>query len=235
MAIAIRDHYPGHLPVPTNEWGVVIPPPVLECIGEDCRFRGEEEACELTQHHLHSTEGEYERNGRVAYGFRKLLILTAWLPRCQHEIHHEEHEIEVPIPDEEVMREARRDSRRFRRLDSNTAEIMITAKGLAQPDISRKETFGLLNRRETAQEERELLLQAIGHIEVIPAELITGALLKMAPEVARRRIEEGSGYALTGTTPKDRIPGILEFLADLKSGQEIPLQTGVDRLQLVTH
>ena len=75
-------------------------------------------------------------------------------------------------------------------------------------------------------------------IEVIPEELVTGALLLVAPNHARSKILTGSSYALTGTIPKPEISVALDTgnrFTEMSRlyWEDLALQTEVDGVLLV--
>jgi len=219
--------------VPTNEFGIVIPPHPTECIGIDCKFCGGESPCELSRHHLHSSASFYEQAGEVAQQFRKLNALTVWLPQCQHDIHHKKHEIVVPIPSLDVMQQCIEEARILANITYNQKVHLNTERELEHPDIQISEKKGLRRFRAKLQVRQKELLEEVKTIEVIPEEIVTGALLFAAPNHARSKLikyrhrlkmsqmelleetktlefnrEEnvvGSGYGLTGTMDKDYV------------------------------
>ena len=202
------------IPVPTNEHGVVLPPTVEECVGGACN-------CEPNCHHLHSTERLYVRGGRKAEEFRKIAALTVWLPECRHRIYHDVHELDVALPNIEVMRQCVRENRKLKKLNGNRKELDRTGELLAKTDLPDADVKGLLNKRDGLLEDKEELMERVKTIEIIPEELITGALLVAAPECARQRMLDGSGFVLTGIMSKEEIPLALslgnEFLLQAKN------------------
>lgn len=192
---------------PTNEFGIVIPPPISECIRELCRCKDrDEEACTLNIHHLHSTYDAYFEEGRIPHKFRDLSALTVWMPECRHMIYHEVHAIDVPIPGKDVMRQCIREARSLRRLASAHKELGSVDKELAQKDVSRKRAYSLESRMEELYEDKDELIQRVMAIEVIPDQLVTGAVLICAPDYAQRRLLAGTGYVLTGILKREEIP-----------------------------
>jgi len=198
LAVVTRDKEPNVL----NEYGVVIPPPMSECLGDACEFRGDEKTCQLTRHHLHSTAPDYEDEGKLAEDFRDLGILTEWLPECVHREHHNEYDIHVPIPHEKIMKRSQYENKKLKALLTNHRSASTNEGVLSTPDLPQKREKSLLKVREKLAEEREELLELIHSFEVVPEELITGALLLAAPEEARRRIAGGSGVVLPGLIRK---------------------------------
>lgn len=229
----MRDSSEGYLRVPilTNEYGIVIPPPISECIGEECAFRGDSIECEQDAHHLHSTEPFYSEASRKAYKFRDIESLRVYLPRCQHKIHHDQHELNVAVPDLEIMRAGMRDHRKLKKTVSNLKELGATEKALSQPDISLRAFNGLMSKREVLLEEGEELFARVLHIEVLPEELVIGALLIVRPDYARKKIIEGADVVLTGVISREDVPlakqRALRALAKAKA-----LQSEVDAVEL---
>lgn len=185
-----------------NEYGIVVPPPISECLGANCEFRGKEESCQLTRHHLHSTAPDYEEEGKLAENFRDLGILTVWLHECVHREHHNEFDIHVPIPHEKIMKRSQYENKKVKSLLTNYRSRNTNNVLLNTPDLPEKREKSLLKVQKKLSEEREELLELIHGFEVVPEELITGALLLAVPEVARRRIANGSGVVLTGLIRK---------------------------------
>src|SRR5579864_3685793 len=94
-----------------NKYGIVIPPSVSECVGDLCLCKAsQEENCAMNTHHLHSTHDSYFYDGRIAHKFRNLPALTIWTPECRHQIYHEIHEIDIPVPHPDVMRQCIREA-----------------------------------------------------------------------------------------------------------------------------
>ena len=202
--------------VPTNEYGIVIPPPIGSCIGDLCRFKQpDEESCESTVHHLHSTLDDYLENGRVAHRFRTLPILTVWLPGCRHQIHHEIHEISVRIPYQDIMSQGIREARRVRKLATIHSNLRTIKRELTGDGLTQKQIYGLQSVEEELYEDREEILPRIMTIEVIPEELVTGALLICAPDLAQRRLLAGTGYVLTGTLNRNEIPEAIDIANEI--------------------
>jgi hypothetical protein len=192
----------------TNEYGVVIPSPPAECIGRDCIFRNGQQECELTRHHLHSTGPDYVKDSKLAEKFRDLAILTVWLPECVHKDHHSRFEINVPIPHPKIMRQSKHEASIIRNLIGNYRNLKNNEKLLAQ-EASENGQRGLEKARKKFLEVREGLMDGIHDIRVIPEELITGALLLVAPEYPSTRIVKSENFALPGVLTKDEIPVVL--------------------------
>ena len=197
--------------VPTNEYGIVVPPHASGCMEDLCIWKGEEEtSCEMTVHHLHSTFDTYLYEGRVSHKFRNLPVLTVWTPECRHQIYHEIHEIDVPIPNFDVMKQCIREARALKRLVGAHKELSDVTRELTQDGLSKKRIYGLENRQEELLEDKEEILGRVATIEVIPDELVTGALLICSPENAQRRLFTGTGYVLTGLLEKEQIPEAID-------------------------
>ena len=204
-------NYPPRRPIPTNESKIVLPPPILACMGEDCTLRGEADECELTRHHLESTLPFFEAAGKRAVKFRKLVHLTVWLPECRHKEEHDTHELEAPLPLEGVMAQAIQESRRLSRIDRSYRHLVGYDKTMAQAGRTHRDIEGVKRAREIQMIKHERLLNRDLNIEVIPEELVTGALLLSAPRVAEARLRQGSGFALTGNMRREEVPQALEF------------------------
>ncbi len=210
--------YPERIPVTSTELGIVIPPPMLDCWREDCRFSGDNEPCRLTRHHLHSSAPFYEAAGTLAADFRDLDYLTVWIYACRHKEHHDNHIIDVPVPSAEVMRQCIAETRKLRQIDSNYRDAKGIDKTAAQPGRTKAEITGLRRVKEQLVLARKDLLKDVVSIEILPQELVTGALLITAPSHARSRIMMGSNYVLTGNILRDEAPAALtlagEFLLE---------------------
>lgn len=207
--------HPPREPLPTNEFDIVIPPPVLECMGEDCTFRGDNDVCGLTQHHIESTEPHFEAHSPLAAKFRELVHLTVWMHECRHREHHNTRELIAPIPEDWVMERAVIESRRLRRIDVSFGAIRGLGKTMQEPGRTITEKEGVKRAQEKLMQKHEALLSQGLCIEVLPEELVTGALLTTAPEMAQARIWSGSEFVLTGNIHKD------EAGEALRTAQEI--------------
>lgn len=195
-------------PTPTNKFGIVIPPAFAECVGEECRFRDGPDGCKLSRHHLHSTASDHENDSELAVEFRNLEPLTVWLPYCVHDGHHAEHRIHVPIPHPNIMRQAKYESGRVKKLITNHRENKNNEKMLnTTPNLTRRGIRRLNGIRDQLAEHRETLLnEVVTGLEVIPDEIVTGALLLVASDLAQRRIRSGMEYTLPGVIDKSEIP-----------------------------
>ncbi|MBI4033710.1 hypothetical protein HY379_01795 [Candidatus Saccharibacteria bacterium] len=226
---------PKRAAVPTNEFGVVLPPPISECIGQECQFKNGYPNCILTRHHLHSSEPFYETAGRTAAEYRDLAALTVWIPECQHKIYHRKHEKDVPIPDLEVMKHCVDEARKLRVLKHNTRSIAGIDKVLAREETPKTEIKGTLRYRDGLIVAREKLIDDVLSIEVIPEELVTGALLTLAPNHARSRIIMGSDFVLPGLIVREQIPKSLEVAyqaLEERNNYLLSLQTEVVKVEL---
>ncbi|MEX2006739.1 MAG: hypothetical protein WD877_00985 [Candidatus Saccharimonadales bacterium] len=195
----------------TNEYSIALPPPPTGCM-ESCPFKKGKHRCELTEHHLHSTVPDYEAAGDLAIDFRELSVLTVWLPECVHHRHHMTFDIHVHIPSEKVMKWCIHEQKIIRNVVDISRRLRNTEKGLAEAAEAGKESFGLDQAKERFIEELDDALVGIQSIEVIPEELVTGALLVAAPEHAQARIARGSGVALTRTMTIKEVPLALSNL-----------------------
>lgn len=203
------------IPIPTTELGIVVPPPMLDCMREDCRFRADNETCRLTRHHLHSPMPLYEAAGPLAADFRDLDYLTVWIYACRHKEHHDEHTIDVPLPSAEVMKQCIEETRKLRQIDANYREVNGIDRAAVEPGLAKAEILGLRRVREQLISARKDLLKDVASIEILPQELVTGALLITAPSHARSYIMMGSTYVLTGNILRDEAPAALSFAEGL--------------------
>src|ERR1051325_4319244 len=110
-------------PIPPNEFGIVLPPSFIKCIGEACKFRRGRDECIPNKHHLHSTLPFYQKAGDIALKFRELNILTVWMPECQHDIHHDMHELDVEAPATDIMRGAKDEAKKLDKVIQNYSEL----------------------------------------------------------------------------------------------------------------
>lgn len=207
--------YPLRRPIPTNVFGIVIPPAVEACLGDACKYRGEADECEYTRHHLHSSAPLYEDYGDLAIDFREQLALTVWLRRCQHDVHHAHHEIDVAVPSLEVMQQAIKETRILRRLAMNHNSVEAIDKRLLTPDVVIQERKGLKRRKESLLAEHPRLVEKVHSIELLPQQLIVGALLVAAPNHGRSQLMMGNSYVLTGTMRKDQIDTALQLVDEV--------------------
>ena len=206
----------GREPNDFNEFGLVVPPPIDECMGDGCAFRGTAEACQLTRHHLHSTAPDYEAEGELAEEFRDLGIMTAWLRECIHREHHNRYDIHVPVPHEKIMKRSRYENKKVKALITNFRTTKSNEEALNSSGLTENGKKSLNKVKERLLKERDELLEKINRLEVIPEELITGALLLAAPEIAQRRIKSGSGVALPGLIQKAaEVPFALNNLQEI--------------------
>jgi len=197
-------NFPPRAPVPANEFGIVIPPPVTNCIGEDCRFKNGDKECELNRHHLHSSLPFYESAGHVATTFRQLDVLTVWVHECRHAEHHSLHEIDVEVPSLEVMHECIDEARKIRSVYNSYHTISSITEQLAR-ETSSEQRKRLKRARERLLNDRKDIVAKTESIEVIPEVLVTGALLFAASNYGQSRIVMGSDYVFTGTMRKKDI------------------------------
>lgn len=211
--------YPERTPVLTNEFGIVVPSPMRDCMRENCRFRDINETCRLTRHHLHSSQPFYEAAGDLAADFQDLDFLTEWKYACRHNEHHNEHIIDVPIPRPEVMKQCIAEARILRRIDGNYRDIKSAEESVDRPGRTKAEIAGLGRAKEKFIVAREHLLKNIDNIEVIPEELVTGALWMTAPSIARSRTMMSSSYVLTGNIWRQEAPVALAFADNILSQQ----------------
>lgn len=195
---------------PTNEYGIVIPPVSMECQGETCPCRRENDSCAFTCHHLHSTKPYYENDEDQASKFRELSVLTVWIPDCQHRNQHDKYKVVVPIPRPEIMQQCIRETRWLKKINANRKNLSAARREYIYQEFYERQTKGLKRRIDDLLDEKEELIDFVGKIEVIPEQLVTGSLLVAAPEVAQTRIADGSPYVLTGMIEKEEIPAAVE-------------------------
>jgi hypothetical protein len=218
LSAVIRDEHQRLKELNTyNEYGIVQPPPISTCL-EDCAFKGEADECELTQHHLHSTKPEYKSDSKLAEKFRETSALTVWLHECAHREHHNRFMIHIPIPHPKVMKQGKYEGRKLKELVTNYRNINNTAYQLENGCLSLKAERNLVKSLDKYRNRSDSLLESVMDLKVLPEELITGALLLVAPEFARPRLEKGGGFALTGVIDKKEAPLVLN------NAQEILLQ-----------
>ena len=221
---------PNREPIPTNEYGIVVPPEAHDCFRDGCRDRSDKEVCPETQHHLHSSKPFYEKLGGIAIDFRELEVLSVWLHRCVHTEHHYTHEIDVAAPSLDVMEQSISDDKTLKKLMMTKREIIGNDALLENGNLGKKAQAGLHRRREQLLVSHTELLGQVLTIEVIPEELITGSLLIAAPNHARSRMIMGSGVVLPGLIRKTEL-NEAHSLIDKFESDRISLQAGVESLR----
>jgi hypothetical protein len=157
----------------------------------------------------------YEAAGPLAADYRDLDYLTVWIYACRHKEHHDEHIIDVPLPSAEVMKQCIEETRKLRRVDDNYRKVNGIDGIAGDPGLTKAEIVGLRRVREQLISARKDLLKDVASIEILPQELVTGALLITAPSHARSYIMMGSTYVLTGNILRDEAPAALSFAEEL--------------------
>ena len=220
------------LDVAVNSHGVVLPPKPLPCKGEDCKYSNTSEGCQVERHHLHIGEPVYVNYSPLAEDFRNLRVLTVWMPECVHDELHDKNPFSIEPPDDDVMEQATREDFILKAIGQNFSYIRDAREQMVSHDN------GAITRRKLDYAHKkylswhETLLERVGAIEVTPAQLVTGFLLISAPTLARRRIFEGTGFALTASSKSFR-PEIYDPVDDfiiggiMHEGQEIRLRPNI--------
>lgn len=202
------------IPPLLNEYGISFAPIFKPCIGEKCCFRGASDECELTRHHLHSISEDYEAAGSIARKFRNLSVLTVWLHACRHREHHQRNEIHVPIPSVAVMKKCIDEQKLLRKLIDNHNEIQ-SHEAMLERGLDTRRSKGSTRRLGILRQRKPELIEGVKTIEVIPAELVTGALIMVAPSHAYNRIRTGHPFAMTGTMAKKEVGRSLDFVQQI--------------------
>lgn len=205
MALYVHEGSLHQEPVPVNEVGIVIPPIWQPCSGHEDSRTGEIYECVVDQNHLHFDINELKYGFRPALSayFREQNHLTVWMHRCRHEEWHAKHQKFVPLPEEEIMMQAMEEvntlkdvDRAYHALQSAENNLFFDGSGFAlyNEPVPLEE---LLERRSRYIEERDMCLKEIADFEVLPFELVTGALVLTAPLEAQRRLKVNPVYAMT--------------------------------------
>ena len=214
----------------TYESGIVVPPK-FECV---CGIPG----CRIDEHH-NAFDGPYykkapgirrEASRFIIQEFRNSVYNRFWIPRCKHEELHAETR-SVRRPKLEIVQGFVEEAGVLRRLDEAAVGLNWSARRIGNwsERRDRRRLEELLERRSQLEQKHETALTEVGSIQIIPEEVVTGALLFSAPDVARQRLLESpdQGIVATRSWPKHHILDIA-FL-----GREaLPLQTEVDRVEL---
>lgn len=201
------------VPFPKNEFGIILPPEVQGCRGEECRFHDHAaaESCDIDTHHLLGTNDFYLEAGDEAFKFKNLRYLTVWLHKCRHTEHHERHYFDSPVPEPEIIQAVTEEAAILDKVNLNYLKVRNLNTSLYMPDITKAGTLRVLGNIDKLVNERGDYLRAINAIRIIPEELVTGALLAAAPKLAQGRIHNGSKFVLTGSLLKEEVPAALNF------------------------
>ncbi len=216
---------------PTNKYGIAYPLFTLDCT-KSTRDHRDINSCIYTRHHLHSSAPLLKAAGIITSEFKDLATLSVWTPRCRHNQHHDDNDINTYIPSIEIMEQAIYEEKIIRALSANTNSVRGLNKAIENPLTQRSEACGQIKAREKLLAQRPELLGKLGEIQVTPEELITGALILVAPSHARSRLRMGSGYVLTGTISRPEIPAVINSANSMMSANALSLQTGVDEVRL---
>lgn len=94
------------VPTPTNEKGLVLLPPSVECLGDECELSETTAGCYTDLHHLYFTENDYEKGGRdsLYWKLRHSRFNIIPIARCQHNLLHAQF-LPVEFPEPEVVRD----------------------------------------------------------------------------------------------------------------------------------
>ena len=221
---ADRYFEPGESITPTNEYEIALPVFALDCVCGQCSS--------YTRHHLHSTDNLFRAAGPISTEFRELLTLSVWTPRCRHAEHHVEYSVNTFLPAVDVMEQCIYEEKIIRDIVMNGHTVIAMENRIDNDNVHPREKAGLKRRREELLAERPETIRKLEEVIVTPEELVTGALLLAAPNHARSRLIEGTGYALTGILPRDKVQKANEFAQDVMLELEPTLQTGVDEVEL---
>lgn len=225
-------HEGSPLEVAVNSHGIVLPPPPIPCRAESCKYSESDEGCQVERHHLHIGVPVHVRHSRLAEDFRDLRVLTVWMPECVHDDLHDENPFSIQPPEVDVMERAIDEDMILKEIGRNFAVMRDIREKMALSNN------GIFTKRKLDDSYKkyllwhETLLERVGEIEVVPAQLVTGFLLMAAPKLARRRVIEKTGFALTASSKKFR-PEIYDPVDDfilggiLHDGQEIRLKPNV--------
>jgi hypothetical protein len=218
--------------VPSYENGIAVPP-TLECVcGKNCKT--------IDEHH-NAFDGPYYRKppGIRKEASKKLIELFRgsrynrfWVARCGHIALQATGQERAKRPNLEIIEGFVEESAILLDLDKTSSKINATKpRGMSNDwldkcGISYEER---LERLALLQEKRDLALRQIGLIRVIPEEVVTGALLYSAPDIAKQRLAGNPEQRILSpiSWPKNKISFIYKRAQSMNS-----LQTGVDRVQL---
>lgn len=224
-------HEGSPLDVAVNSYGIALPPPPVPCSG-DCINLKTEEGCSEERHHLHIGEPIYREHSPLAEDFRDLRVLTVWMPSCIHDELHDVNKFSIQPPSDDVMEQAIHEDLILKQIGQNFANLRDAREqlALAQKGSLTKHKLDYSYKKYSLL--HETLLERVGEIEVVPAQLVTGFLLITAPKLARRRVFEGTGFALTASSKSFR-PEIYDPVDDfilggiLHEGQEVKLRPSI--------
>lgn len=205
MALYVHEGSRHTEPVPVNDYGIVRPPIWQPCLGHENPVTGETQECVVDQNHLHFDIDELRYGFRPALSayFREQNHLTVWMHRCRHEEWHSRHQKFVLPPKEEVMVQAIEEinvlkdiDRLYHTLQSLENSLFFEGSGFTRYNepVSIEE---LLDKRAGFTQERSRYLEEVADFEVLPFELVTGALVLTAPLEAKRRLKINPVYAMT--------------------------------------
>lgn len=190
--------------IPTNEHGIVVLENPRPC-ADNCHLRGFDEQCFIDLDHLHHSGAYYEYDGNLARRFRAEDALTRWVYRCRHEAKHQLYPYNVPVPRPEVMKRAVTESRLLRDIESNFRERSIIEASLERDRMKPKSREKAKRRLDKKFKERKKLIRSIDDIEILPQEIVTGALLLALPGHAEDRLMRNPHYMLPGTIRRDDV------------------------------
>lgn len=225
-------HGGSPLEVAVNSHGIVLPPPPIPCRAEGCKYSETDEGCQIERHHLHIGEPVHVSHSPLAEDFRGLRVLTVWMPECVHDDLHDENPFSVKPPEDDVMEQAIHEDMILKEIGKNFAVIRDIREKMALSDNGAATRRKLDDSYKKYSLWHETLLEGVGEIEVVPAQLVTGFLLIAAPTLARRRVIEKTGFALTASSKSFR-PEIYDPVDDfilggiLHDGQEVRLRPSV--------
>lgn len=167
----------------TNELGLVVAPPKLDCVGEHCQTALEIGRCFVSEHHLYFPNSRFD-GSELLQNFRDNEFNRVNLPRCRHTQYHQQVS-DTEIPDKEVMEQFLHEARILSDLGITTSKILDDERRLeARPRRSESESrlwAQVFLRRGQIEEDLEykrekqakLLLAAAG-IEIFPRRLLKG-------------------------------------------------------------
>lgn len=228
-----KPRYEGSpLEIAVNSHGIVLPPPPLPCLGEECKYSHAPEGCQFERHHLHIGEPVHIEHSQLAEDFRDLRVLTVWVPECVHDDLHNENPFSIKPPEDEVMRQVVHEDFILKGIGQNFSFIRTIREQMAMPDNGPSTRRKLDYAYKKYLSQHDYLLEGIKEIEIVPAQLVTGFLLIAAPKLARRRVIEKTGFALTASSKSFR-PEVFDPVDDfilggiLHEGQEVRLRPNI--------
>lgn len=191
--------------IPMNEYGIVVLDNPQHCNPETCVLTQRGHSCFVDLDHSHHSGEYYAKHSDLAEEFRSQEAVCTWLARCIHIAKHETYPSNVPIPSKKVMKQSIKEARLLRDMEAAYRATISLGAILEEPGLTPWYRNATRRGLDQSIKEKKKLVKSVDSIEFLPQEIVTGALLLVAPGEAWQRLVKDPRYVLPGTIRREDV------------------------------